>query len=115
MLSNPVLSEAIWNFRSAYKKSKAPIWLKLQEIMERPGTRAEVNLSKLSTFTEQGDIVIVPGKVLGTGTMDHKITLCAFSLSQSAAKKILDAGGKILSIKEFVEKFPEGSKVKIVG
>lgn len=115
MLSNPVLSEAIWNFRSAYKKSKAPIWLKLQEMMEKPSSKAEVNLNKLSRFTEQGDIVIVPGKVLGTGTMNHKITLCAFSLSESAAKKIIDAGGKIFSIKEFVEKFPEGSKVKIVG
>lgn len=115
MLSNPVLSEAIGNFRSAYKKSKAPIWLKLQDIMERPGSHVEVNLNRLSKYTSAGDIVIVPGKVLGTGTIDHKVTLCAFSLSQSAAKKMVDAGCKIVSIKEFVEKFPEGSKVKVVA
>lgn len=115
MLSNPVLSEAIGNFRSAYKKSKAPIWLTLQEMMERRGSKVEVNLSRLSKFTNVEDVVIVPGKVLGTGTMDHKITLCTFSLSQSAAKKMIDAGCKIVSIKEFVEKFPEGSKVKIVA
>jgi len=115
MLSNPVQSEAIQNFKSAYRNSKAPIWLKLKEIMERSGFKAEVNLNKLSKFTEQGDVVIVPGKVLGMGTIDHRITLCAFSLSRSAAKKIIDAGGKIFSIREFVGKFPEGSKVKIVG
>jgi large subunit ribosomal protein L18e len=83
--------------------------------MERSGQKVEVNLNKLSKFTDNGDIVVVPGKVLGTGTIDHKITLCAFSLSESAAKKMVDAGCKILSIKEFTEKFPEGSKVKIVA
>lgn len=115
MLSNPVQSETILSLKSAYKKSKAPIWLRLQNIMERSGQKVEVNLSKLSKFTSNGDIVVVPGKVLGTGTIDHKITLCAFSLSESAAKKMVDAGCKILGIKEFTEKFPEGSKVKIVA
>lgn len=115
MLSNPVQSETIMELKSAYKKNKAPIWLKLQEILEKPGKKVEVNLNKLSKVTEKDDIVIVPGKVLGKGTIEHKITLCAFSLSQSAAKKIIDAGGKIFTIKEFVDKFPEGSKVKIIG
>ncbi|NMJ86867.1 MAG: 50S ribosomal protein L18e [Thaumarchaeota archaeon] len=115
MLNNPVLNEAIWNFKSAYKKTKAPIWLKLQKMMERTGSKRGVNLSKLSRFTEEGDMVIVPGKILGAGTMDHKITICAFSLSQSAAKKIIESGSEIFSIKTFVEKFPKGSKVKIVG
>lgn len=115
MLNNPVLSEAIWSFRAAYRKSKVPIWLKLQEMMERSSSNTEVNLSKLTKFTVQGDIVIVPGKVLGSGNINHKITLCAFSISEQSAKKIIDAGGKIFTIKEFVNKFPEGSGVKIVG
>ncbi|MEM2760044.1 MAG: 50S ribosomal protein L18e [Nitrososphaerales archaeon] len=114
MQSNPVLNEAILNLRHAYKKSRAPIWLKLQEILERPGSNVEVNLNKLSKYTDDGDVVIVPGKVLGTGTMEHKITLCVYSLSESAAKKVTAAGCKIINIKEFVEKFPQGSKVKII-
>ncbi len=115
-MSNPVLSDAVLNFRNAYKKSKAPIWLALEEMLERPRSRSvEVNLSKISKYTQKGSVVVVPGKVLGSGTIDHKVTLCAFSLSQSAAKKIIDAGGKIINIKEFVEKFPEGSKVSIIA
>ena len=113
---NPVQGDAISNFRNAYKKSKAPIWLKLGEMLERSRSRrVEVNLSKIAKHTQNGSVVVVPGKVLGSGTIDHKVTLCAFSLSQNAAKKIIDAGGKILSIKEFVEKFPGGSKVTIIG
>jgi len=113
---NPVLSDAVSNFRNAYKKSKAPIWLALGEMLEkRRSNRVEVNLSKISKHTQNGSIVVVAGKVLGSGTIDHKVTLCAFSLSQSAAKKIIDAGGKVIGIKEFVEKFPEGSKVTIIA
>ncbi|MFQ5969896.1 MAG: 50S ribosomal protein L18e [Nitrososphaerales archaeon] len=116
MLSNPVLNDAIWSFRNAYKKSKAPVWIALQEMLERHRSRRiEVNLSKIAKHTEQGSVVIVPGKVLGSGSINHKVTLCAFSLSQNAAKKIIDSGGKVLSINQFVEKFPEGSKVKIIG
>ena len=115
MLNNPVLSEGIWAVRAAYKRSKAPIWLKLRELLESRGPKHEVNLAKLSKFTERGDIVIVPGKVLGVGNMDHDITLCAFSLSENATRKIIGADGKIFSVKEFVEEYPEGSRVKIIG
>jgi large subunit ribosomal protein L18e len=113
---NPVQSDAVLNFRNAYRKSKAPIWLALGEMLERSGSnKVEVNLSRIAKHTQNGSIVVVPGKVLGSGMIDHKVTLCAFSLSQNAAKKIINAGGKIISIKEFVEKFPEGSKVTIIG
>lgn len=115
MLSNPLLSEAILDLKSAYRKSKAPIWLNIQQMLEKRRSKIEVNLNRLSKLTDAGSVVVVPGKVLGTGNMDHKITLCAFSLSQSAATKIVDAGGKIISMKELIEKFPEGSKVKIIA
>ena len=113
---NPVLNDAILTVKNAYKKNKAPIWLTVGDMLEKRGSRrVEVNLSRIAKNTASGSVVVVPGKVLGSGTIDHKITLCAFTLSQSAAKKIIDAGGKIVSMKEFVEKFPEGSKVTIIG
>lgn len=113
---NPLLSDAVSNLRGAYKKSKAPIWLALEEMLERNRSRrVEVNVSKIAKHTQNGSVVVVPGKVLGSGSIDHKITLCAFSLSQSAAKKVIDAGGKVIDIKEFVKKFPEGSKVTIIA
>lgn len=113
---NPVQSEAILSFRNAYKKSKAPIWKVLGERMERRGSRMiEVNIDRIARYTQSGSVVVVPGKVLGSGKIDHKVILCAFSLSDTAAKKIVGAGGSIIGIKQFVEKFPEGSKVNIIG
>ncbi|MFQ5920586.1 MAG: 50S ribosomal protein L18e [Nitrososphaerales archaeon] len=103
------------SLKSASKKNEAPIWLAIAKMLGRPGSRrVEVNLGKIARKTEKGSVVVVPGKVLGSGNIDHKITLCAFSLSQGAAKKVIDAGGKVMSIRDCVEKFPDGSGVSII-
>ncbi len=64
---------------------------------------------------KEGDVLFVPGKVLGTGNMFHKITLCSFSISTVAAKKIIQAGGSILRFPDMIEKFPTGKGVTIIG
>lgn len=115
-MSNPVLSDAVVNLRSAYRKNKAPLWIAVAEMIQQPGsTRTEVNLSKIARHTQKGSVVIVPGKVLGSGSIDHEITLCAFSLSQNAARKVIDAGGKVMGIREFLKMFPDGSGVNIIA
>jgi len=45
--------------------------------------------------------VIVPGKVLGDGEMDHKITIAALSFSQQAREKLKEC--KIVSIEELAK------------
>lgn len=114
-MQNPVQSESVMNLRGAYRKSKAPIWLAVAGHLEQPKSRrVEINLDRLAKHTQNGSVVIVPGKVLGSGRIEHKITLCAFSMSGSAAKKIIEAGGKVMNISEFVEKFPDGKGVSII-
>jgi large subunit ribosomal protein L18e len=49
------------------------------------------------------------------GNISHKITLCSFSISTSAAKKIIESGGQILKFTELIEKNPSGNGVKIIG
>jgi len=73
-------------------------------------TKRVVNLTKINRLTKENDVIVVPGKVLGTGIILHKITLCSFSISNTAAKKILSGGSNILSFKQMSEKFPTGKK-----
>ena len=35
-----------------------------------------------------GILVIVPGKILGNGTLGHKLTVCAYSFSETALNKL---------------------------
>ena len=71
--------------------------------------------SVIDKITKDNDALFVPGKVLGTGNMSHKITLCSFSISTVAATKIIQAGGGVLKFTDMIEKFPTGKGVTIIG
>ncbi|MDW8021505.1 MAG: 50S ribosomal protein L18e [Nitrososphaerota archaeon] len=77
--------------------------------------RRVVNLYKLNRLTKEGDVVYVPGKVLGTGEIDHPITISAFAFTRKAYEKLLKAGSTILTTGEFAERYPRGGGVKIIG
>ena len=66
-------------------------------------------------FTKPNEIIIVPGKVLGSGSLNHSLTVAAFSFSESAREIIEQAKGKCLTIKELVQKNPKAKDVKIIG
>ena len=95
----------------ALKKSK--FWVEVAYYLTRP-TRdmVEVNLDKLSKNTKEGEIVVVPGKVLANGEMKHKVTLGALMISRTAEEKM--KGSKIMTIKEMLESNKDGKGVKIV-
>lgn len=77
--------------------------------------RTEVNLSRIEKFATEGDKLIVPGKVLATGTLSKKVTIIGFSASESARAKIEKAGAKFVTINEYISDEKVDSKVKIFG
>jgi len=92
------------------------LWSDIAERLKKPRRLlAEVNLSKLSRYTSEGDVVVVPGKVLGSGDIRHKLTVAALSFSKTAMLKLKKAGCRCLTIKELAEMNPKGSGVKIIG
>ena len=115
-ITNPQLLELIRFLRKKAVEHKAEIW---RDIAERLAVsrrrRIAVNVSRINRYTEKGDVVVVPGKVLGAGKLGHKVTVAAFSFSETAKNKILKAKGKCLTIQDLVKKNPKGSNVKIIG
>lgn len=77
--------------------------------------RREVNLSKLNRYTKENDIIIVPGKVLGGGDLNHKITISALNFSQSALEKLNKVGSTIIPLQDLSKESVIGKKVKIIG
>jgi len=115
-MTNQITIQLAKNLKKASTKNDAPIWAKLAKLALKPSSvRRRVNLNKISKLTKDGDVVIVPGKVLGTGNIAHKITLCSFSISNSALDKVSNAGGKIINFTNIIEKFPTGKGVNIIG
>lgn len=96
-------------------EEKVKIWKRLALDLERPTRiRRVVNISKLDRFTKKDDVVVVPGKVLGSGDLNHNLTVAAFNFSGQAKEKI-NQKGKALSLDELMKKNPKGKKVKILG
>jgi large subunit ribosomal protein L18e len=116
MFANTMVDNAIWTLRSAFKKNKAPIWRALEQELAGPGAnRREINVRRLGNITKAGEVVVIPGKILGTGNLGHKLTVCAFSISESAAKKVVESGGKIMTFADLLKKHPDGKGVRIIG
>jgi len=115
-MTGQVILQMAKQLRGASKKNNAPIWLKLAELALKPSrSRRVINLGQLDKFVNDNDVVVVPGKVLGTGNMSHKITLCSFSISTTGAKKVTQSGGKLVDFTHLIKNHPTGKGVKIIG
>jgi len=102
--------------RKASNNNDADIWKDIAERLNAPRRRRiEVNLARIQRYTVKGDVVVVPGKVLGWGLLDHPVTVAALSFSKEAAEKIREAGGECIDIYELVKRYPKGSNIKILG
>ena len=115
-MTSAVVLHMAKELKDASKKNKAPIWSRLAKLALKPSSsRRTINISKIDKLTKDGDVIVVPGKVLGTGGMSHKITLCSFSISNSGAQKIIQQGGNIWSYSELIKNHPTGKGVTIIG
>jgi large subunit ribosomal protein L18e len=104
------------DLKKASAKNEAPIWAKLAEFALKPSrARRHINLKRISQLTKEKDVIVFPGKVLGTGDINHKITIFSFAISNSAATKIIEKGGQVINYSELIEKHPTGKGVKILG
>jgi len=114
--TNPQLLNIIRLLRKKSIETEANIW---RDVAKRLSVsrrrRVAVNLSRLNRYTKPKETVIVPGKVLGAGSLDHPLVVAAFTFSEQAKAKILKAKGKCLSIQELMKKNPKGTNVKIMG
>jgi large subunit ribosomal protein L18e len=113
--TNPQLVELISLLRKTSKEQNAPIWADVaDDLAHTRSQRVVVNLSSINRNTENADVVVVPGKVLSSGALDHTVTVASFEASDAAKAKVQSSKGQYVSIKELLEKNPKGSKVKII-
>ncbi len=113
---DPGRLELIEELVSASKANSSNLWSAVaDELSKVRRNRREVNVHSLEKNTSDGEVVVVPGKVLGDGCLTHKIDVAAYRFTAGAEKRIKEAGGKTMSISELIKKNPKGAKVRIMG
>ncbi|MBA0908561.1 MAG: 50S ribosomal protein L18e [Nitrosarchaeum sp.] len=115
-MTNQVVIRMAKELKKASTSNDAPIWAKMAEYALKPSiARRHINLNRIAQLTKDSDTVVFPGKVLGTGDIEHKITLCSFSISNTAASKVLEKGGKVITFADLIKKHPTGKGVVLLG
>lgn len=92
------------------------LWRRLADDLKKPARQQRlVNVYKIEKYAQQGETIVVPGKVLSVGELSKKVDVAALTFSTEARRKIEAAKGKALSIGELFHQNPEGKNVRILG
>jgi large subunit ribosomal protein L18e len=114
--TNPLLKGLIEDLKLKSVEQKVALWKQLASDLEKSSRRRKiVNLSKINLYTKENETIVVPGKVLGSGVLDHKVTISAYQFSDSAKEKITKAGAKMIPLNELIKESPKGKRIKIMG
>lgn len=114
--TDPELIALIRSLKETGRTEDSPIWRDIATRLERPSRLwAEVNIGKLDKVVRDGETAVVPGKLLATGEVSKAVNVAAFKFSDKARKKITDAGGSCISIKELAGSNAGGAKCRIIG
>jgi large subunit ribosomal protein L18e len=113
--TNPRLLNLISLLKEVSRQNEALVWRDIASRLEAPTRNyAEVNLSKINRYAGNGETIVVPGKVLGSGMLETSVRIAALNFSQSAETKIREANGQCMTIEELIRDNPRGSKIRIL-
>lgn len=100
------------------KKQKNPLWGLIAAQITKPRRKAvAVNLEKINKLSKGNEIVIVPGKILGKGKLQHDTVLIALKFSDAAMEKLAKSKKtNLMTIQEFIKKRQDlkGIPIKII-
>ncbi len=114
--TNEHLKDLVSDLKRHSYNQEAKIWKRVASDLEKSTrNRRVINLSRLNRFTKANETIVVPGKVLGSGSIEHSIIIAAFAFSGSAKQQIEKAKGKCLTIKELTKQNPKGKDVRVIG
>ena len=112
--TNPRLSSLIADLKSAARNAGGDVWGDVAERLEKPRrTHAEVNLGRIERYAREDETIVVPGKVLGSGSLRKEVTVAAVDFSGTAETKIEQAG-ETVRLEQALEDNPEGANVRVI-
>jgi len=110
---NVYLNFLIKIYRFLAKKNNSKInQVILKRLLMSRRNQASISLSGIVRYgmKERKKIIVIVGKVLNDERISivPKLSLCTLKISESAKKRIIEAGGNIFTFDKFAMKFPTG-------
>ena len=113
--TSAVTKKLIADLRTLSTKEKVKLWDRLaDDISKSTRQRRKVNLYRINKSINEGEIAVIPGKVLSEGDFNKKVTVAALKFSDKSKEKI-NKVGKAVSLQQLMKDNPKGKKVRILG
>ena len=95
-------------------KESSKFWKDLALRIGKPRrNKRGVNLSTITKYLNDGEIAVVPYKILGYGEAKQGMVVASLMWSKSAKEKVESAGGRVISLNELMMENPKGKNVRI--
>jgi len=105
-------SELVESVVSARKQDG---WREVAFYLSGPTRRhASINLSEIEDSSKDGEVVVIPGKVLGNGKISKKVKVVAMSFSERAKDKLSKSKIEFSDINTEISKNPSAKNVRIL-
>ena len=102
--------------RKESTSSKAALWDRVADDLEKSTRqRRVVNISRIARHTKPNEIVVIPGKVLGSGSLPHSVVVAALSFSEGAKELIEQSKGKAITIEQLLKQKPKAKDLRVMG
>lgn len=112
-LQKKTSKELVETIIAAKKKEK---WLEVASILSSSRRNSiNINLNQIDNLAKDGDVVVIPGKVLSQGELGKKVKIVAYKFSGKAKEKLLKSKMQISSIIDEIKKNPEAKGVRILN
>ncbi len=112
--TNPRLTSLIADLKATARNRNADVWQAIATQLEKPRrSHAEVNLGRIERYAKADETVVVPGKVLGSGTIRKPVTVAAVDFSGTAETKI-EQVGETATLEQALKQNPDGTGIRVI-
>lgn len=112
---NPELKETVEQLLKISRENNSIFWRDIAlRLMKSRRNYPRTNVGSIETKTSDGEVVVVPGYVLGTGYMNRKVTVSALRASPRAIEKIKKGGSSFVSLVDLARDNPKGTNIRIL-
>ncbi len=112
--TNPHAQALISRVKQAARQQESRLLFRIAEALSKPSRqRVTVNLGKINRIAKDGETIIIPGKLLGTGMLEKDVTIIAWQYSLSVPPRMKK--GRLITLREALDKPDLFRKARIIA
>ena len=94
-------------------KNKA--WFKIAQILSASTRQySSVNLGQIDKVSKQGEIIVVPGKVLSSGSLTKKVRIASLGISAEAKDKLKETKSEYVYLAKEIQSNVKAEGVRVI-